>query len=78
MARSAYSAAHAAVRFFGDSLDPQAGWIRSEWGESDSGRAVKIYALTKAGRKRLAAEEAAWQHATGIVARFFKIQDERS
>jgi DNA-binding PadR family transcriptional regulator len=39
---------------------------------------VKIYALTRSGRKRLAADEAAWQHATGIVARFVKIQDERS
>jgi PadR family transcriptional regulator, regulatory protein PadR len=56
----------------------QAGWIRSSWGESDSGRAVKIYALTRSGRQRLAAEEAAWQHATGIVARFLKIQDEQS
>jgi PadR family transcriptional regulator, regulatory protein PadR len=56
----------------------QAGWIRSSWGKSDSGRAVKIYALTRAGRKRLAAEEADWHHATGIVARFFKIQDEQS
>ena len=55
----------------------QAGWIRSSWGESDSGRAVKIYALTRSGRKRLTADEAAWQHATGIVARFFDIQDEK-
>jgi transcriptional regulator len=56
----------------------QAGWIRAAWGQSDSGRAVKIYSLTRSGRKRLAADEAAWHHATGIVARFFKIQDERS
>jgi PadR family transcriptional regulator len=56
----------------------QAGWIRSSWGKSDSGRDVKVYALTKAGRKRLATEEAAWEHATGIVARFFKIESERS
>jgi PadR family transcriptional regulator, regulatory protein PadR len=56
----------------------QAGWISSAWGESESGRKVKIYALTRSGRKRLAAEEAAWQHATGIVARFFKIETERS
>ena len=56
----------------------QAGWIRSAWGKSGSGRAVKIYTLSRAGRKQLAAEEAAWQHATGIVARFFKIQDEQS
>lgn len=55
----------------------QAGWIAASWGESDSGRKVKIYALTRAGRKQLDKEEAAWQHATGIVARFFKIQDER-
>jgi PadR family transcriptional regulator PadR len=55
----------------------QAGWISSAWGESDSGRKVKIYTLTKSGRKRLHEEAAAWTHATGIVARFFKIQDER-
>jgi PadR family transcriptional regulator PadR len=56
----------------------QAGWVKSSWGESDSGRRVKIYALTRSGRKHLAADEAAWQHATGIVARFFEIQDKRS
>jgi PadR family transcriptional regulator len=51
------------------------GWIASEWGESESGRRVKIYKLTKAGRKELRVEEAAWQHATGIVARFLKIPE---
>ena len=55
----------------------QAGWISSAWGESESGRKVKIYALTRSGRKRLTADEAAWHHATGIVARFFKIQDDK-
>jgi len=53
----------------------QAGWIDSSWAESESGRRVKVYELTRAGRKRLRSEEAAWQHATGIVARFLKIQD---
>src|SRR5436190_16035221 len=48
----------------------QAGWISSAWGQSDSGRRVKIYTLTRSGRKRLHEEEAAWTHATGIVARF--------
>jgi transcriptional regulator len=56
----------------------QAGWISSAWDTSESGRDVKVYTLTKAGRKQLKAEEAAWAHATGLVARFFKIQDERS
>jgi transcriptional regulator len=56
----------------------QAGWIASSWRESESGRRVKVYALTKAGRKQLRSEEAAWQQATGIVARFFKIQEDAS
>src|SRR5215218_9046670 len=42
----------------------QAGWIAPEWGESESGRRVKVYALTRAGRKRLRAEEASWHHAS--------------
>ena len=54
------------------------GWIASAWGESESGRRVKIYRLTKAGRKQLSVEEAAWQQAAGIVGRFFKIQENRS
>src|SRR5262245_40127840 len=56
----------------------QAGWISAEWGESESGRTVKIYSLTRSGRKQLRSEEAAWQHATGVVARFFDIPDEQS
>jgi len=51
----------------------QTGWIASSWSQSESGRRVKVYALTKAGRKQLRIEEAAWQQATGIVSRFFKI-----
>lgn len=56
----------------------QAGLIRSEWRESESGRRVKLYALTRAGRKHLRAAEAEWQRSTGIVARFFKIQEGES
>ncbi len=52
----------------------QAGWISSSWRESESGRRVKSYALTKAGRKQLRVEEADWRQATGIVARFFRIE----
>ena len=56
----------------------QAGWIRSEWGESESGRRVKLYALTKAGRKHLRVAESEWERATSIVARFFAIQEDNS
>ncbi len=51
-------------------------WISSKWGDSESGRRVKIYTLTRAGRKELDAEEASWQRATDIVARFFKIAED--
>jgi transcriptional regulator len=56
----------------------QAGWISAAWGESESGRRVKIYSLTRAGRRQLRTEEAAWQQATGIVARFFEIREQES
>jgi PadR family transcriptional regulator, regulatory protein PadR len=51
----------------------QAGWITSKWTSSESGRRVKVYALTKAGRKQIAIAEEEWQKATGIVGRFFQI-----
>jgi transcriptional regulator len=54
------------------------GWISSKWGTSDSGRRVKIYTLTRAGRQQLAKEEAQWQRASSIVERFLKISEEVS
>ena len=56
----------------------QMGWINSNWGTSESGRRVKIYSLTRPGRKQLEREEAQWQRATGIVDRFFKISENAS
>ena len=56
----------------------QLGWIRSKWGQSDTGRRIKIYSLTRAGRARLLEEEAQWQRATGIVARFLNIPENAS
>jgi transcriptional regulator len=54
----------------------ETGWITSAWGESESGRRVKIYTLTRAGRSQLRKEETAWNEATGIVARFMKISED--
>jgi len=53
----------------------QLGWISSKWGTSESGRRVKLYDLTRAGRTQLHKEEAQWQRATGIVERFLKISE---
>jgi PadR family transcriptional regulator, regulatory protein PadR len=38
----------------------QQGWIKGEWRASETGRDVKFYSLTRAGRKRLEAEIAQW------------------
>jgi PadR family transcriptional regulator PadR len=32
------------------------GWVTSEWGQSESGRRVRFYRLTPAGRKQLGTE----------------------
>src|SRR5947208_10004902 len=56
----------------------QMGWISSKWGASESGRRVRIYALTRAGRKQLHNEEAQWQRAASIVERFLKISENLS
>ena len=56
----------------------QEGWITSAWGQSDSGRRVKIYTLTRAGRRQLRVQETEWEQAAGIIARFFRIQADPS
>jgi PadR family transcriptional regulator PadR len=56
----------------------QMGWITAKWSESESGRRVKIYSLTRAGRKQLLNEEAQWHRTTGIIERFFKIAEDPS
>ena len=50
----------------------QRGWIRTEWGISETKRKVKFYSLTKAGSKQLAIEVANWERATTLVARFLE------
>src|SRR5258708_29051369 len=36
------------------------GWLRAEWGTSESGREAKFYTLTAAGRRRLEVERNEW------------------
>ena len=55
----------------------QIGWIAAKWGTSESGRRVKIYSLTRGGRRQLEQAEAQWQRAAGIVERFLKLSDEK-
>jgi len=39
----------------------QSGWLTSSWGESETNRRAKFYAITKAGRKQLDAETERWE-----------------
>ena len=52
------------------------GLIRSEWGQSENNRRAKYYALTRAGRKRLAHEVRAWQETSELMAAFLAPQRE--
>ena len=46
------------------------GWIDSEWGVSANNRQAKYYALTAAGRKRLAREARDWHRTADLIAAF--------
>jgi PadR family transcriptional regulator PadR len=50
----------------------EAGWIRAEWIIKDTGRRARLYALTAAGKKQLAAEESRWQAVTSAVNRVLR------
>ena len=50
----------------------EAGWIRAEWITKDSGRRARLYELTAAGKKQLAAEESRWQAVTSAVNRVLR------
>ena len=50
----------------------QEGWIRTDWGISETNRKVKFYSLTKAGRRQLRVAVANWEQATALVARFLE------
>jgi transcriptional regulator len=50
----------------------ETGWIRAEWITKDNGRRARVYELTAAGKKQLAAEESRWQAVTAAVNRVLR------
>jgi transcriptional regulator len=50
----------------------EAGWILAEWITKDTGRRARVYELTAAGRKQLAAEESRWRAVTQAVGRVLR------
>ena len=51
----------------------EAGWIRAQWITKDTGRRARVYELTAAGKKQLAAEESRWQAVTAAVNRVLRM-----
>jgi len=48
----------------------QEGFITAEWRQSDNNRRAKFYALSAAGRKRLAREEREWHRTADLISAF--------
>jgi transcriptional regulator len=46
--------------------------IRAEWGVTDNHRQARFYAITAAGRRRLAAEKKAWDRMVSVMHTLFE------
>jgi transcriptional regulator len=47
-------------------------WIAARWGTSENNRRAKYYAITRLGRKQLAAEAASWRRIAGTMQRLLE------
>jgi PadR family transcriptional regulator len=47
----------------------EAGWLAADWQPSENNRRAKYYTLTKAGRRQLGEEQAAWNQVALAIAR---------
>lgn len=48
----------------------QRGWIKSEWGISETNRRARFYSLSRIGRKKIAEETESWERVATTMARF--------
>ena len=46
----------------------EAGWLASEWGESENKRRAKYYRLTNAGQRQLGVEKEQWDRVSTAIA----------
>jgi PadR family transcriptional regulator, regulatory protein PadR len=47
----------------------ETGWIRAEWAPQGTGRRTRLYQLTAAGKKQLAAEVTRWRTVSSAINR---------
>ena len=52
----------------------RAGWVDSEWRQTENSRRARFYTLTRAGRKQLAVETAEWTRRASAIARLLKAE----
>jgi transcriptional regulator len=52
----------------------RAGWLDSEWRQTDNSRRAKFYKLTRAGRKQLEIETADWSRRASAIQRLLKAE----
>jgi PadR family transcriptional regulator PadR len=48
----------------------QRGWIKGEWGVSETKRRARFYSLSRIGRKKITEETETWERITATMARF--------
>jgi transcriptional regulator len=48
----------------------QRGWIKAEWGVTETKRRAKFYSLTRVGRKQMEQETENWERTAATMARF--------
>jgi transcriptional regulator len=56
----------------------QKGWIDASWGTSENNRKAKYYAISKAGKKQLAAEAKNWERVASVIDRVLTLSPRRS
>jgi PadR family transcriptional regulator len=52
----------------------RAGWLDSEWQQTENSRRAKIYRLTRSGKKQLEAETADWARRVSAISRLLKAE----
>jgi PadR family transcriptional regulator PadR len=52
----------------------QKGWITAAWGTSENNRKAKFYAISRTGRRQLAAETRNWERISGVIGRLLLLE----
>lgn len=52
----------------------RAGWLDSEWRQTENARRAKFYSLTRTGRKQLEVETTEWTRRAAAIARLLSTQ----